>query len=40
MYMYYNLAFATTVYTLKINMCVTSSYLCACCRIWSSSKVK
>jgi len=38
--MYYNLALATTVYTQKINICVTSSYLFACCIIWSISKVE
>jgi hypothetical protein len=39
-YMYYNLALTTIVYTLKINICVTSSYLFACCSIWSISKFK
>ena len=39
-YMYYNQAVATTVCTLTINICETSSYLFACCRIWSISKVK
>ena len=37
---YYSLALATTVYTLKINICVTSSYLFACCRIFFILKVK
>ena len=37
-YIYYNLTLTTIVNTPKINMCLTSSYLFACCSIWSISK--